>query len=84
MNELIEKIKKDIMGQIKPSKLSIIDESHKHTHHSGYVEGKLHLKILIQANQLQSMKILDKHRVIHKVIEPYRPHLHATSIQFLD
>ena len=68
-NELIAIIKKKLEANIKLKNLKIEDKSFLHKGHSGNQEGKFHLKISIESEELKKMTKINSNKKIYKIIE---------------
>lgn len=81
VNFLIKNIESNILSKIDPTaSITIIDESHKHHSHGGYIPGKYHFKISIKSNELYSIARINAHKKIFKAIDDLMQYIHAISI----
>ena len=69
MKSFIEDIKEKIINNIQVNKIEIIDNSHLHKRHKSFNKSKLHLKIIIQSDFLKSLKMIDSHKKITKLLK---------------
>tara|TARA_B100001059_G_C17618726_1_gene468358 strand:- start:115 stop:375 length:261 start_codon:yes stop_codon:yes gene_type:complete len=69
INELIAILKKKLLEKIIIEKLDIQDKSFLHKNHKGHQEGKFHIKILIQSEELKKMNKIDSNKKIYKILE---------------
>ena len=80
-NKITKSIYDALSDAFKPSKLIIKDDTHKHTHHSQYIEGKLHLSITIHTDAFSNLTRIQQHRLVYQVLDDFKDHLHAISIK---
>ena len=67
---------------LQPSRLEIIDESHKHAGHEGARDGRGHFALDIVADQFEGMASLARHRLVyHALGEMMQSDIHALSIR---
>ena len=57
MKTFLDSIKEKIKSELKPEYLSLIDNSHLHTKHKSFNPEKIHLKIIIESDELKKMAI---------------------------
>ena len=69
INELIAIVKKKLMSQINIESINIEDKSFLHKNHVGNREGKFHLKIILQSNELKNMNKIDSNKIIYKILD---------------
>jgi BolA protein len=81
---LIEKIRQSLLKDIDSAAfIKIIDETHKHKKHKGFIEGKRHFALEIASDKLNSISKIKAHKSIYKAIDPLMEHIHALSIKIL-
>ncbi len=80
-HELKEKITSSIQNLDPNALIELIDETHKHTGHSGFQAGRFHFKLKLQSNELDSLPRIKAHKQIFASIQPYSPWIHAFSIE---
>ena len=62
--------------------LDVIDETHKHLKHKQFIPGKYHIKIIISANELSGIPLIQAHRKVYKALgDLMQTSIHAVSIQ---
>ena len=67
---------------LQPSRLEIIDESHKHAGHEGARDGRGHFALDIVADQFEGMASLARHRLVYQALgEMMQSDIHALSIR---
>ena len=69
INELIANIKNKLKTNIIIENIKIEDKSFLHKSHSGNQEGKFHLKILIQSQELKQMSKIESNKKIYKILD---------------
>lgn len=80
-DERIAKIREKLEATFKPSKLEIIDESHKHAGHAG-ARGGGHFVVHIVAEQFAGKNPIQRHRMVYDAVgELMQTEVHALSIK---
>ena len=81
INNLIAIVKKKLQDEIVIEKVEIEDKSFIHKNHSGYQEGKFHLKLIINSDELNKLNRIESNKKIYKVLnEEMRDHIHSLQI----
>ena len=81
INNLIAIVKKKLQDEIVIEKIEIEDKSFIHKNHSGYQEGKFHLKLIINSDELNKLNRIESNKKIYKVLnEEMRNHIHSLQI----
>ena len=81
-SDLIKNIDKNLLSKVdSQADIKIIDETHKHQKHKGYVEGKYHFLLEIDSGKLSSMSKISAHKSIYKALDELMPFIHALSIK---
>ena len=63
--------------------ISIIDDSHNHKNHKKDTSGG-HFKLLIISDNFCNIKLIDRHRLIYKILDQMiKKEIHALSIKAL-
>ena len=79
---LINQVQQAILTKVDShADIKIIDETHKHQKHKGYIEGKHHFLLEIKSDKLSSMSKISSHKSIYKAIHELMPFIHALSIK---
>lgn len=79
---VISKISSLLKERFAVASLDIIDQTHKHKLHKHYVAGKVHVKIIIEAKELNGLSMLAAHKQIMQVLQPlFASQLHAVIIK---
>ena len=82
MKRFIQLIKKKIKDNLEVSKLEIIDNSFKHINHKSFKKDKLHLKIIIESDQLKSLNKVQAHqRVMNILKDEIKDKIHALELK---
>ena len=69
INELIAIVKKKLQDQINIETINIEDKSFLHKNHGGNQQGKFHLKINLESNELKRMTRIDSSKKIYKILD---------------
>ena len=69
INKLITIIKKKLLNQINIESIKIEDKSFLHKNHKGNQEGKYHLKIIINSEELKKMNKIESNKKIYKILD---------------
>lgn len=79
----IENIKQRL-AMFEPSKLEVIDDSHKHVGHSGNTSGGGHFTVRIGADVFTGKSRIAVHRLVYQALDGMIPdEVHALSIQLI-
>ena len=83
MPSTIETAEDILKREFTPQHLEIIDESHLHAGHMGYIEGQsTHLKIIIVSDQFESIPMIRQHRLINESLKELMGNpIHALSLK---
>ena len=80
INNLIAIVKK-IINQIVVEKINVEDKSFLHKNHSGFQEGKFHLKLIISSKELKKLNRLESNKKIYKILdEEIKSYIHSLQI----
>ena len=69
INDLIAIVKKKLQKNIMIENIKIEDKSFLHKKHLGNQDGKFHLKISIQSNELKSLNRIESNKKVYKVLD---------------
>lgn len=84
-NTLINIIKLNLLSKLdKNAEINIIDETHKHKKHKGFIEGKRHFDLVINSVKLSSMSKINAHKSIYKALDDVMQYIHALSIKIIN
>ncbi len=77
----VEMIQQRLNSAFSPSKLNIIDDSHKHAGHAS-AGGAGHFTVQITANAFSGKTLIQRHRLVYDAVNDImQTHIHALSIQ---
>ena len=80
-NELIAIVKNKLEREIVIQELKIEDKSFLHKDHKGHQEGKFHLKLIMNSDELTKMSKIASTKRIYKVLElELKEHIHSIQI----
>ncbi len=81
INELIAIVKKKLKSNFVIKNIVIEDKSFLHKNHTGHQEGKFHLKININSDELKKLNKIESNKKIYKVIDSeLKEHIHSIQI----
>ena len=81
INELIAIVKKKLENQININDIKIEDKSFLHKNHPGNQQGKYHLKITLQSDELKKMSKIDSNKKVYKILnEEIKEFIHSLQI----
>jgi BolA family transcriptional regulator, general stress-responsive regulator len=83
INELIAIVKNKLETKISIQNLKIEDKSFLHKNHKGHKEGKFHLKLIIDSDELaRTSKIISTKRIYRILDIELKEHIHSIQILF--
>ena len=81
INELIAIVKKKLEEKINIESIKIEDKSFLHKNHAGNQEGKFHLKVYLESNELKKMSRIESNKKIYKILdEELKVFIHSIQI----
>ncbi|SMF79948.1 BolA/IbaG family iron-sulfur metabolism protein [Candidatus Pelagibacter sp. HIMB1321] len=81
INELIAIVKKKLINKIKIEKIEVEDKSFLHKNHSGNQEGKFHLKLKIESEELKILNKIESNKKIYKALDKeMKDYIHSLQI----
>ena len=81
INELIAIVKKKLQEKISIESIKIEDKSFLHKNHAGNQEGKFHLKVYLESNELKKMSRIESNKKIYKILdEELKMFIHSIQI----
>ena len=81
INDLIAIVKKKLQSDIMIENIKIEDKSFLHKNHSSNQEGKYHLKLFIQSNELKKLNRIEREKKIYKILsEEMKKFIHSIQI----
>ena len=81
INELIAIVKKKLKDQIDIENIEIEDKSFLHKNHVGNQEGRYHLKIILNSNELKVLSRIESNKRIYKILDKeLKENIHSIQI----
>ena len=81
INNLISIIKKKLESQIIIENIEIEDKSFLHKNHAGNQEGKYHIKLILQSNELKKMNKIQSNKKIFKILDKeIKTYIHSIQV----
>ena len=82
MIPLLEEIEVKLNKEFNPKKLILVDNSHLHTKHKSFNPNKIHLKIIIESDELKKTGKLEAHKAIFNLLkDEMKEKIHALEIE---
>jgi BolA protein len=83
INELIAIVKNKLETKIVIQDLKIEDKSFLHKNHKSHQEGKFHLKLTINSDELAKISRIASTKIIYNVLDlELKEHIHSIQILF--
>ena len=80
-NDLISTVKKKLEDNLEMENIIIEDKSFLHKNHPGNQEGKFHLKLIINSEELKKLSSIEKNKKIYKVLsKELKENIHSIQI----
>jgi BolA family transcriptional regulator, general stress-responsive regulator len=68
-NQVTRRIEATLRAALDPTRLEVIDDSHKHAGHAGAVPGKTtHVRIIVDAEEMRGLSRVERHRRINALL----------------
>ena len=81
INELIAIVKNKLEAEIVIQDLKIEDKSFLHKNHKGHQEGKFHLKLIINSDELAKMSKIISTKKVYKILDnELKKYIHSIQI----
>ena len=81
INELIAIVKKKLTDQIDIESIEIEDKSFLHKNHASNQEGRYHLKIILNSNELKLLNRIESNKRIYKILDKeLKEYIHSIQI----
>ena len=81
INELIAIVKKKLTDQIDIESIEIEDKSFLHKNHASNQEGRYHLKIILNSNELKVLSRIESNKRIYKILDKeLKEYIHSIQI----
>jgi BolA protein len=69
---------------LRPNRLEVIDDSHRHEGHAGAADGRGHFTVLIVSQRFAGLGTLQRHKLVYELVgDMMTTDIHALSIQAL-
>ena len=82
MISFLEEIKAKLNKEFNPKKLILVDNSYLHTKHKSFNPNKMHLKIIIESENLKKIKKIEAHKAIFNLLkDEMKEKIHALEIE---
>lgn len=77
----IERMRERLESALAPTRLEIIDESHRHVGHEGARDGRGHFRCIIESAAFAGQSPLERHRMVYDALgDLMLTDIHALSI----
>ena len=82
MITFLEEIKMKLNKEFNPKKLILVNNSYLHTKHKSFNPNKIHLKIIIESNELKKKEKIEAHKAIFNLLkDEMKEKIHALEIE---
>ena len=82
MITFLEEIKMKLNKEFNPKKLILVNNSYLHTKHKSFNPNKIHLKIIIESNELKKIEKIEAHKAIFNLLKhEMKEKIHALEIE---
>jgi BolA protein len=77
-----QRIEEKLTNALSPTKLTVKDESHLHSGHSGaHEDGESHFRVTIVSEQFEGKSRVARQREVYKILESeLKEHVHALAL----
>tara|TARA_B100000214_G_C23787482_1_gene544278 strand:+ start:265 stop:525 length:261 start_codon:yes stop_codon:yes gene_type:complete len=81
INNLIAIVKKKLKNEIVIEKIDIEDKSFLHKNHTSNQEGKFHLKLIINSDELKKLNKIESNKKVYKALDQeMKEYIHSLQI----
>jgi len=81
INNLIAIVKKKLKNEIVIEKIDIEDKSFLHKNHTSNQEGKFHLKLIINSDELKKLNKIESNKKVYKALDQeMKDYIHSLQI----
>jgi BolA protein len=82
MGQIAQAIRAKLTEGLSPTRLEVVDDSHRHASHSGARPGgESHFNVIVESSAFAGMKRLDRQRLVHQLLaEELAGPVHALSL----
>jgi BolA protein len=78
----VERIRQALQAAFSPSRLEVVDDSHKHAGHAGARDGRGHFSVTVVSPAFAGMAPLARHRAVYAALgEMMQRDIHALAIR---
>ena len=83
--EVAERIRQKLTDALRPARLEIVDESHRHEGHAGHDgRGESHFRVIVVADAFDGRSRVDRQRLVYGILaEELADRVHALALQTL-
>ena len=80
INELIAIVKNKLEAKIVIQDIKIEDKTFLHKNHKSHQDGRFHLKLIINSNELSKISRIDSTKKIYNILDlELKDHIHSNS-----
>jgi BolA protein len=77
----VDRIRDRLQAALNPTRLDVVDDSHRHEGHPGVRDGRGHFTVVIVAAAFAGMSKLERHRAVYDAVQDLMAtDIHAMSI----
>ena len=77
----VDRIRDRLHAAFQPTRLDVVDDSHRHAGHPGVRDGRGHFTVVIVSALFAGMSKLDRHRAVYEAVDDLMAtDIHAMSI----
>ena len=81
INNLIAIVKKKLKNEIVIEKIDIEDKTFLHKNHTSNQEGKFHLKLIINSDELKKLNKIESNKKVYKALDQeMKEYIHSLQI----
>ena len=81
INELIAIVKNKLEAKIVIQDIKIEDKTFLHKNHKSHQDGRFHLKLIINSNELSKISRIKKNKKIYNILDlELKDHIHSIQI----
>lgn len=77
----VDRIRDRLQAAFQPTRLDVVDDSHRHAGHPSVADGRGHFTVVIVSATFTGMSKLDRHRAVYDAVQDLlATDIHAMSI----
>lgn len=77
----VERLTERLRAALQPTRLEVIDDSHRHAGHAGAADGRGHFTVLVESNVFAGLRPLRRHKLVYEAVgDMMVTDVHALSI----